>query len=185
MAIVHDVTTAVAESQFTVEDLEALEREHPDLGRFEEIDGAIHATGGSAVGDLHQLIVQRCFLLLTPLCPPEQILRVDVWWVSERGKIRADVAVYRPADRPADRKSFRVPAQAIIEVLSDDAFHDVVRKDGVYAEYGVRSRVYIDPRRRAGWWVRVDGVEHTEATVMWQPEGWPPVLLERDALLAD
>ena len=30
--------------------LEALEREHPELGRLEEIDGALHATGSRRWG---------------------------------------------------------------------------------------------------------------------------------------
>lgn len=38
-------------ADYTTADLEALEREHPEWGRLEVIDGALHATGGSAVGD--------------------------------------------------------------------------------------------------------------------------------------
>lgn len=185
MRTVADVTTALAESQFTESDLEALEREHPELGRIEEIDGALHATGESAVGDLHQLIVQRLFLLFHPLCPPDQLIRLDVWWIFPRGKLRADLAVYRPQDRPENRKAFRVPAQAILEVLSDDGDHDVVRKEGMYAEYGVSHRAYLDPHRRDGWWARADGVDHDGPTAIWELPGWPPIPLDRDALLAD
>lgn len=186
MATVPPMTTAlVDESQFTVEDLEALEREHPELGRIEEIDGALHATGGSAVGDLHQLIVQRLFLMFHPACPPTQIVRLDVWWVSSRGRLRADLAVYRPQDRPANRKSFRVPPQSVLEVLSDDAYHDVVRKDAVYEEFGVRHRAYLDPRRRGGWWLRLDGVDHDGPAAEWQLDGWPPLRFDASSLLAD
>lgn len=188
MRTVEDMTAMardLAESDFTEEELEALEREHPELGRIEEIDGALHATGGSAVGDLHQLICQRLHLLFHPLTPEGQIIRLDVWWISPRGKLRADLAVYRPEDRPVNRKSFRVPAQAVLEVLSDDAFHDVVRKEGVYAEYGVEHRAFLDPRERGGWWLRLDGVDHTGDRAEWQLPGWPPIPFDRAALLAD
>jgi Uma2 family endonuclease len=80
---------------FTQAELERLEDEHPELGRLEVIDGALHATGGSAVGNLHQLLLQRLHLLLVPLCPPQHVLRLDTWWFLARGTLRPDVAVYR------------------------------------------------------------------------------------------
>lgn len=115
---------------YTVADLEALEDERPELGRLEVIDGALHATGESAVGDRHQMIVQRLHLVFAAARPAGQIVRLDTWWESTQGKLRPDLAVYRPEDRPANRKAFRLPPQATLEVLSDDADHDLVRKDG-------------------------------------------------------
>lgn len=38
--------TASGLADYTLSDLEALENEHPELGRLEVIDGALHATGG-------------------------------------------------------------------------------------------------------------------------------------------
>ncbi len=90
-------------ADYTLADLEALENERPELGRLEVIDGALHATGESAVGNLHQLIMQRLHLLFAAACPPGSIVRLDTWWMSPRGKIRPDVAVYRRGDEPADR----------------------------------------------------------------------------------
>jgi hypothetical protein len=169
---------------YTCEDLEALERARPELGRVEVVDGALHATGESAVGDLHQLIVQRLHLLLAPLCPPTHILRLDTWWQSPRGKLRADVAIWRPQDRPENRRAFRLPPYAALEVLSDDARHDTVTKDDVYRQFGVR-RGHLDPNARWGWWMRLDGVDHDGPTAMWTLDGWPAVVLDRDVLLAD
>jgi hypothetical protein len=182
MASIERMITGLVD--YTCEDLEQLERERPELGRVEIVDGALHATGESAVGDLHQLIVQRLFLVFTPLCPPDQILRIDTWWMSHRGKIRADLAIWRPEDRPANRKAFRVPPRAVLEVLSDDGRHDTVTKDEVYAEAG-SVRAYLDPRQRDGWWLRAGGAEHRAPTATWQPPGWPPIPLVRDDLLAD
>lgn len=168
---------------YTCEDLEALEREHPDLGRVEVVDGALHGTGDSAVGDMHQLILQRLHLLFAPLRPAGHAVRLDAWWHSSRGKIRADLGLWRPQDRPANGKAFRLPPYAIIEVLSDDGRHDVDVKDDVYAEFGVR-RSYLDPQSRWGWWARLDGVDHERPTAAWQLDGWPAVVLDREALFA-
>ena len=41
------------------------------------------------------------------------------------GKIRADVAVYRVVDLPEAGTVFRLPPVACVEVLSDDALHDL------------------------------------------------------------
>lgn len=169
---------------YTCEDLEQLERERPELGRVEVIDGALHATGESAVGDLHQLIVQRLYLLLVPLRPASHVIRLDTWWHSSRGRIRADVAIWRPEDRPANRKAFREPPRAVIEVLSDDARHDTVTKDDVFDQFGAR-RAYLDPRARWGWWLRLDGNDHDGPAATWSLDGWPPITFDRDALLAD
>jgi hypothetical protein len=172
-------------ADYTLADLEALENERPELGRLEIIDGALHATGESAVGDLHQLVVQRLHLLFAPLCPATHIIRLDTWWESERGKIRPDLAIYRPADRPPNRKAFQVPPWATLEVLSDDADHDLRRKDAVYADFGVAHRGYVEPWGRFEWWCRLDGVEHAEPTATWRLPGWPPIDVERDVLLVD
>jgi Uma2 family endonuclease len=169
-------------TDYTFADLEALEDERPELGRLEVIDGALHATGESAVGNLHQLLLQRLHLLFAAACPPTSIVRLDTWWYPPEGKIRPDVAVYRPADRPADPHGvFSVPPAAIVEILSDDAHHDLVRKDEIYARHGVR-RGYLDMRRRFDWWLRLDGVDHDGAVVTWQLDGWPPLTFDREAL---
>ena len=177
------MTTGLAE--YTLADLEALERERPELGRLEVIDGALHATGESAVGNLHQLLLQRLHLLFAAACPPTQIVRLDTWWRSPRGKLRPDVAVYRPQDEPDDRYgAFRVAPLAIVEILSDDAHHDLVHKDEIYVEAGVAGRAYLDMKLRRDWWLRLDGVEHTAAAVDWKLDGWPPLRLDRAALFA-
>lgn len=178
-------TTTAGLASWTVEQLEALEREYPELGRLEVLDGALHATGNSAVGDLHQFIVQRLFLLFAPGCPPSHLVRLDCWWVSPRGKLRPDLAIYRRQDRPASRKSFEVPPQATLEVLSDDAHHDLVRKDEAYADLGVARRGYVEPWGRYAWWVRLDGTDHDGEEAVWQLDGWPPLRLVRDELLAE
>jgi hypothetical protein len=95
------------------------------------------------------------------------------------------VALYRPHDRPANRKAFRVSPWATIEVLSDDADHDLVRKDGVYADLGVAHRAYIEPWNRYPWWCRLDGVDHDGTVAVWDLPGWPPLELGRGALLED
>jgi hypothetical protein len=169
-------------TDYTVEYLEALEQEHPELGRLEVIDGGLHATGTSAVGRIHQLIVQRLYLLLAPLCPPQHVLMLDTWWFSRRGKIRADVGVYRPEDFQAPGKVFWDAPQAIIEVLSADRHHDLVRKDDIYAEFGVR-RTFIDPEAIEGWWAQVDGIPVEGPTASLEWPGWPPVTLNRATLL--
>lgn len=182
MAKVPRVTTDLAD--YTTADLEALEREHPEWGRLEVIDGALHATGGSAVGNLHQLVLQRLHLLFASACPATQVVRLDTWWHSPRGLVRPDVAVYRSGDEPTDRGgAFRVPPQAIVEVLSDDADHDLRRKDAIYAEHGVSRRAYLDPYERDNWWVRLDGVDHREPVAVWQLDTWPELRLDHDELL--
>jgi hypothetical protein len=183
MAKVPRVITDLAEC--TSADLEALESEHPELGRLEVIDGALHATGGSAVGDRHQLVVQRLFLLLVSACPAAHIVRIDTWWRSSRGLLRPDIAVYRVQDRPADRRVFTVPPRAAVEVLSEDAHHDLVRKDGLYTDSGVAHRAYVDPWGRFTWWCRLDGTDHDGPTVTWELEEWPPLRFDRASLLAD
>jgi Uma2 family endonuclease len=172
-------------ADYTLADLEALEDERPELGRLEVIDGALHATGESAVGNLHQLILQRLFLLFAASCPPGHLVRIDTWWRSPRGLLRPDVAVYRAGDEPAERTgAFQVAPQAVVEILSDDADHDLVRKDAVYAEQGVARRAHLDAHQRHGWWARLDGVDHTAPTAAWRLEGWPELRVDRDELLA-
>ncbi|MGI8876360.1 MAG: Uma2 family endonuclease [Egibacteraceae bacterium] len=183
MTRVQRVITDLAE--YTTSELEALENEHPEWGRLEVIDGALHATGGSAVGDRHQLLVQRLHLLFAAVRPPSHIVRLDTWWRSVRGLVRPDLALYRPQDRPVNRRSFKVAPWATLEVLSDDAHHDLIRKDGVYADLGVVRRAYLEPWGRYPWWCRLDGVDHDGPTATWALDGWPALHLDRDALLAD
>lgn len=182
MASLPHMTSGLADA--TLAELEALEHEHPELGRIEVIDGALHASGESAVGYLHQMVVQRLNLLLAAACPPGALVVLDTWWTSHRGRIRPDLALYRPADVPESLKAFRVPPWATLEVLSDDADHDLVRKDGIYADFGVARRAYVEPWGRYDWWCRLDGVPHAAPSAMWELPGWPPLTLERDALLA-
>ncbi|MGI8575514.1 MAG: hypothetical protein ACR2MA_09265 [Egibacteraceae bacterium] len=148
------------------------------------MDGALHATGESAAGYLHQIVVQRLYLLFAPACPPGAMVLLDTWWELPRGKLRPDLALYRPEDAPANLKSFRVPPWATLEVLSDDAHHDFVRKDGIDASLGVTRRPYIEPWGRFDWWCRLDDVPHTGPTATWELPGWPPLTLRRDELLA-
>lgn len=177
------VLTGLAD--YTQSDLEALESQRPELGRIEVIDGALHATGGTGVGNRHQLIMQRLHLLFASLCPATHLVRLDTWWRCPRGWLRPDVAVYRTGDEPADRAgAFAVAPQAIVEILSRDADHDLRRKDAVYAEHGVAHRAYLDPEQRYGWWVRVDGGDHVISPVAWPLPGWPQIRLSREELLA-
>lgn len=183
MASVPRMITGLAD--YTLADLEALENERPELGRLEVIDGALHATGESAVGNLHQLLMQRLHLVFAAACPAAFIVRIDTWWMSPRGRLRPDVAVYRRGDEPADRfGAFRVAPQATLEILSDDADHDLVRKDGIYEQFGVTHRAYIEMRDRYAWWCRLDGVDHDAPTVTWHLDGWPALSLHRDELFA-
>ena len=183
MASVERMITGLAD--YTLADLEALENERPELGRLEVVDGALHATGESAVGNFHQLLMQRLHLIFAAACPPTAIVRLDTWWVSPRGKIRPDVAVYRPGDEPADRfGAFHVTPTAILEILSDDAHHDLVRKDAIYAEARVAHRAYLDMRERYAWWCRLDGDDHDEPAAEWRLDGWPPLRLVHDELFA-
>jgi hypothetical protein len=71
-----------------------------------------------------------------------------------------------------------------VEILSDDADHDLVRKDAIYAEFGVPHRAYIEIRERYGWWCRLDGRDHTDPATVWQLPGWPPLEFDRAHLLA-
>ncbi len=182
MATVPFMSADLAEA--TIEELEALEGEHPDLGHLEVIDGVLHASGESAVGYLHQSVYGRLFLLFEAARPPGALVQLDTWWVSPRGKIRPDVALWRPEDVPANLKAFRVPPWATVEVLSDDADHDLVRKDGVYADLGVARRAHVEPWGRFDWWCRLDGVPFDGESATWELPGWPPLVLDRDALLA-
>lgn len=95
-----------------------------------------------------------------------------------RGKLRPDLAVYRDGDQPEDHHgAFHVPPLAVVEILSEDAEHDLVRKDELYAQFGVTSRAYLDARQREGWWCRIDGADHTNAFADWQTPGWPALRL--------
>ncbi|CAN5905174.1 hypothetical protein BH23ACT10_BH23ACT10_21900 [soil metagenome] len=183
MASVSRMITGLAD--YTLTDLEALENERPELGRLEVIDGALHATGESAVGNLHQLVMQRLHLLFASLCPPDFIVRIGTWWMSPRGKLRPDVAVYRGGDEPADCfGAFQVTPYAILEILSDDADHDLVRKDGIYEQFGVSHRGYIDMRDRYPWWCRLDGSDHATLAATWQLGDWPDLVVRREELFA-
>lgn len=170
---------------YTVDELEALERERPELGRVEVIDGALHATGDSAVGAWHQMVLSRLCRLMGALCPPGSVVLPDTWWFGPRGKLRADIGVYAEAALPPTirEKVLRVAPLAIVEVLSDDAHHDLVRKDGVYAGAGAR-RAFLDFYPRTAWWCRLDGQVVTAPRATWQLDGWPPIELHRDALFA-
>lgn len=182
MATVRPMRSGLAD--YTTTDLEALEAERPELGRLEVLDGALHATGESAMGYLHQMVVQRLYLQFAAACPPGAMVLLDTWWESPRGKLRPDLALYRPEDRPANLRAFRVPPWAILEVLSDDADHDLVRKDAVYRDLGVARRAYVEPWGRQSWWCRLDGVGHGRGTAVWELPDWQPLRLSRAELLA-
>lgn len=184
MATVPDMHLTSALTDATFAELEAYEAEHPEVGRIEVIDGVLHFSGESAVGYLHQMVVQGLHLLFAGAKPPGAIVSLDVWWLSQRGRIRPDLALYRPQDVPANLRAFRVPPWATLEVLSDDADHDIVLKDGIYAGAGVARRAYIEPWGRFDWWCLLDGEPHAGPAVTWELPGWPPLVLDRDALLA-
>lgn len=129
---------AIGLADYTLGDLEALAQERPELGRLEVTDGALHATGGSAVGNHHQLVWQRLHLLFAAACPATHLLRLDTWWLSPR---------------------------AVLEILCNDAHHGLVRKDAVDAEFGVTRRGYLDPTQRHGWWWRADDQDHRQPVV--------------------
>jgi hypothetical protein len=183
MASVPRMISGVAD--YTLAELEALENERPELGRLEVIDGALHASGGSSVGNLHQMLMQQLHLLFHAACPPGDIIRLDTWWLLDRGKLRPDVAVYRRGDQPEKPSGgFRVPPRAIVEIISEDSHHDLVRKDEIYAEAGVR-RAYVNDLPRFDWWIRLDGVDHAGPEATWQLDGWPALRLERHSLFTE
>jgi hypothetical protein len=86
----------------------------------------------------------------------------------------------RPLGHP---RAFDAPPLAIVEVLSDDDHHDLVRKDEIYAQRDVR-RACVDMKRRFDWWLRLDGVNHAEPFASWELEGWPALRFDREALFA-
>ena len=173
---------ATSLAEYTLEDLQRLERERPELGKVELVGEALHATGEST-GDRHQACVGRVYALLLPAVPATQVLRLDTYWFAAEGKFRPDLALWRAADRPADGGAFRAPPLAAVEVLSADRDHDLVTKAAVYAAHAVDLLV-LDPAQVDGWWCRVGGSGVRAATTTWQPPGWPePVVLARDALL--
>lgn len=93
--------------------------------------------------------------------------------------------MYRAGDVPQDRRgAFQVPPLAIVETLSDNAHHDVVRKDEIYAQAGAR-RAYLDPDERFGWWLRLDDVDDHGPVAEWRLDGWPALRFDRAERLAD
>ena len=174
---------ATSLAEYTLEDLQRLERERPELGKVELVGQALHATGESVTGDRHQACVGGLHALLLATVPATQVLRLDTYWFAREGKFRPDLALWRATDRPADDGAFRAPPLAVVEVLSADRDHDLVTKAAVHAAHGVDLLV-LDPAQVDGWWCRVGGGDVRAATATWQPPGWPePVLLARDALL--
>ena len=174
---------ATSLAEYTLEDLQRLERERPELGKVELVGEALHATGESATGDRHQACVGRIYALLLAAVPATQVLRLDTYWFAAEGTLRPDLALWRAADRPADGGAFRLPPLAVAEVLSADRDHDLVTKAAVYAAHGVDLLV-VDPAQVDGWWCRAGGSDVREARTTWQPAGWPePVMLSRDGLV--
>jgi Uma2 family endonuclease len=149
------VIAATLESYGLVE-LEELQHQHPEFGRVEIINGSLIAGGVDVTGDRHQSVVQALFLLLMTECPPDQVVRLDTYWFGDQTRLRPDLAMWRTSDRPADGGAFTMPPVAVIEVLSSDADHDLVRKAEIYRAYGVAAW-YVDPAERNGWWL-TDGL---------------------------
>lgn len=181
--------TALAE--YTLADLERLEAERPELGKVEILDGTLVATGDSVTGNRHQAVALVLTLLLARHCPDGFVVRPDTHWSLDRPlhgrtRLRPDIGVWRATDQPTDGGAFRVAPVAVVEVLSDDADHDLVRKDPVYRDAGVTA-LYVDPRERSGWWARIGAaacVDVDEPALAWAVPGWPPLRVERDAVLA-
>lgn len=60
----------------------------------------------------------------------------------------------------------------------------MVRKDDLYAEFGVGRRAYLDPYERDDWWLRAEGTDHREPVMAWHLDGWPELRLDRAELLS-
>lgn len=165
-------------------DLEQLQREHPEFGRVEIINGSLIAGGVDVTGDRHQSVVQALFLLLITDCPADQIIRLDTYWFGQQNRLRPDLAVWRVADRPADGGAFIVPPIAVIEVLSTDADHDLIRKAQIYRAHGVKAW-YVDPVSRNGWWL-TDGASvcHDGSSATIEMPARDPLAISRDILTA-
>jgi Uma2 family endonuclease len=169
---------------YGLDELEELQQQHPEFGRVEIINGSLIAGGVDVTGDRHQSVVQALFLLLIEQCPSEQVIRLDTYWFGDQVRLRPDVAIWPTPDRPADGGAFVTPPLAVIEVLSTDADHDLVRKYEIYRSFGVVSW-FVDPAQRNGWWLsdgdafRFDG---ESATV--ELPGRPPIEVPRSLLSA-
>lgn len=170
--------------EYTLADLERLQRDHPEFGRVEIIGGTLIAGGADVTGDRHQSVVQALFLALMATCPGEHVVRLDTYWFGDGVRLRPDLAVWRRADRPADGGAFTAPPVAVVEVLSSDADHDLVRKAAVYAAHGVAAW-FVDPARRHGWWIAADsGHRVSVGPAMLSLPGWPELEIT-EAILAD
>lgn len=151
--------------EYGVAELEALQRDHPEFGRVEIVNGSLVAGGVDMTGYQHQRVVQALFLLLVEGYPPGHLVQIDTYWFGDGFRVRPDLAVWPDADRPADGGAFRAPPIAAFEVLSADAEHDLVTKRAIYAANGVAT-VFVDPDRRNGWWLRTpDGADHIDDAV--------------------
>jgi Uma2 family endonuclease len=163
-------------------ELDALERDHPELGRVEVIDGELLAGGVDMTGDRHQSVVQALLLLLAGACPAEHVVRLDTYWFVGPHRLRPDLAIWRTVDRPSDGGAFRRPPTAVIEVLSADAERDLVRKLAIYRSHVVATW-FVDPAQRYGWWLST-GDDHwsgDEADITLP--GWPSVCADRRLVL--
>lgn len=173
------MTTSVA--AWEPEDLERLERERPELGRVEVFEGALYASGESVNTHRHQRVVDRMVRLLFDAAPSELLAVSDTWWFLASRKVRPDVGVWRRADVPSDGGVFRRPPVAVVEVLSEDRDHDLVRKHALYRAEGVQS-VFIDPSVREGWWLRVGDRDVVEPAFEWLLGDWSVHLLRGELL---
>jgi len=173
------MTTSVA--AWELEDVARLERERPELGRIEVFGGALYAIGESANTHRHQLVVDRMVRLLSDAAPDELLAVSDTWWFLPSRKVRPDVGVWRRADVPPDGGVFRRPPVAVVEVLSEDRDHDLVRKHALYRAERVPA-LFIDPSRQEGWWLRVADRDVDEAAFDWHLGDWSVRLLRDDLL---
>ena len=168
--------------EYGLAELEALQRDHPEFGRVEIVNGSLVAGGVDMTGDRHRSVVQALFLLLIEGCPAGRLVRIDTYWFGDGFRLRPDLAVWNAADRPADGGAFRAPPLAVIEVLSGDAEHDLVTKRAIYDANEVAT-VYVDPDRRSGWWLRTpDGIEHDGDLVELELPGGFAIDVERSVL---
>lgn len=173
------MTTSVA--AWELGDLERLEQERPELGKIEVFEGALYASGESVNTHRHQRVVDRMVRLLSEAVPRELLAVSDTWWFLQSRKVRPDVGVWRRTDLPSDGGVFRRPPVAVVEVLSEDRDHDLVRKHALYRAQEVPA-LFLDPSRSEGWWLRVAGHDVDEASYEWHLGAWS-VRLIRDQLL--
>jgi Uma2 family endonuclease len=148
----------------------------PEMGRrYEIIDGAL-VVNPSPFHD-HQRIVTRLAVLLDGLCPPDlETVAGPLDYHIDANVVQPDVLVIRRADI-VDSRLAGTPL-LVVEVLSVyGRRHDRLVKRSLYAEAGVPSCWYVDPRLpavevlelAAGEYVTAGRAEGDEPLTVTQP----------------